>query len=238
MRGELYPVSWSKIEGWQTCPRQYYEFRIGRIFERPAFEEQKWGEDVHTALEYNLVNQVPLANRFKQFEAMMLKLAKIPGEHFGEHKLGIDFDLNPVGYDDPTCAARCIIDRLIITPTDAIDLDYKTGKPKDVATRQLDLSSIIVGAHYPDVERIHSVFVWTQNGKTTRKVATREQLPRLWEGFLEDIESMEWSYKHNAWPPHPSGLCGPGKHSSYPGCPVLSCPHNLRPDARHVKKVL
>lgn len=236
MAGELFPVSWSKIESFQTCPFQYYSLRIAKTYEPLPFEQKDWGTDVHTALEHNLVNGVPLTNRYKQFQPMMDTLAMIPGEHYGEHKMAVDINLTPVDYDSPHAFARCIIDRLVVAPRDIVDIDYKTGKPKTVPSRQLDMSSVIVGAHYPDVPRIHSLFLWTQNNTRTRKVATRADLPILWNGFLDDIATMEWAYEHGAFPAKPSGLCGPSSKTPYPGCPVLNCPHNRRRDAVRYRK--
>jgi hypothetical protein len=161
----------------------------------------------------------------------MDKLDRIPGTHTGEQKLAIDVNVQPVPYDSRYAFARCIIDRLVVHVPDAVDIDYKTGKRKEVPSRQLDLSSIIVGANYPEVERIHSMFIWTQGGPPSRKIATRNDLPILWKGFLSDIEEMEWAYKHGAFPAKPSGLCRPSNKTPYPGCPVLDCPHNGRPDA-------
>jgi len=162
---------------------------------------------------------------------MMDKLAKIPGTHYGELKLAIDSELQPVDYDSPHAFAVCIIDRLALNGADAVCIDYKTGKRKDPPSRQLDFSGIIVAQNFPEVERLHNMFIWTQGGPPGRRMYTRDRIPVLWEGFMQDIEDMEWAYKHNAFPQRPSGLCGPGSKSDYPGCPVLDCPFNKRRDA-------
>lgn len=229
--GELYPVSWSKIESFQTCANQYASFRIWRTFQQPEFEQKDWGTDVHLALEQYLMEGTPLGERFKSFQGMMDKLALIPGEHQGEHRLGVTIDMQPCHYDDPNCYMRCIIDRLIIRGEDGVVIDYKTGKRKEVPSRQLDMSGMIVLCNFPQLKRIHSIFIWTQGGKPGTKAFTREDLPQLWAGFVSDIEEMEWAYTHNAFPARPSGLCGPSRKTPYPGCSVLDCPFNKRKDA-------
>lgn len=229
--GELFPISWSKIESFQTCANQYASFRIWRTFQQPEFEQKQWGTDVHEALENLLVHQIPLTDRFASYQKMMDKLATIPGEHTGEHKLGIKEDLTPCDYDDPECFARCIIDRLIIHGKIGVCIDYKTGKRKDVPSRQLDLSGFIVLCNFPQIETIHSMFIWTQGGAPGRKIFNREQAKAIWAGFLEDIEEMEWAYTNNAFPARPSGLCGPSRKTPYPGCSVLDCPFNKRKEA-------
>jgi hypothetical protein len=229
--GELFPVSWSKIESFQTCANQYASFRIWRTFQQPEFEQKQWGTDVHQALEDNLMKGEPLGERFKSFQGMMDKLARIPGEHRGEHKLAIDSEMQPVEYDSPAAFVRCIIDRLILRNADGVVIDYKTGKRKEVPSRQLDLSGIITACNFPEIENIHSMFIWTQGGPPSRKVFTRAQIPAIWEGFLEDIREMEWAYANNAFPARPSGLCAKSSKTPYPGCSVLDCPHNKRKDA-------
>lgn len=230
MSGELYPVSWSKIESYQTCPRQYYELRVARNWQKPEFEQQLWGVDVHQALEDNLMQSVPLSERFKQFQPMMDKLARIPGDHFGEQKLAVDIDLKPVDYDSEYAYARAIVDRIVIDVTVGYDFDYKTGKRKETS-RQLDMSGAMMFSQWPDLQKVHSVFLWTQGGPATKALITPDKVVPIWDGFKRDIEEMEWSYIHDAWPAKPSGLCGPSRRTPYPGCPVLSCPHNRRPDS-------
>ena len=234
--GELYPVSWSKIESFQTCANQYASFRIWRTFQQPEFEQKQWGTDVHEALEHYLMDGTPLGERFKMYQDMMNTLAKIPGEHRGEHKLGVTIDMQPCHYDDPDCYMRCIIDRLVLRAPDGVVLDYKTGKRKDPPSRQLAMSGLITLLNFPEIQQFHAIFYWTQGGKPSTQVFTRADIPKLWASFVEDITEMEWAYTHNAFPARPSGLCGPSSKTPYPGCSVLDCPFNKRKDAHRKKR--
>lgn len=174
----------------------------------------------------------PLEGRFAYLVPLAEKLDRIPGDHYGEQKLAVDIDLNPVDYFSEYAWIRGILDRLIINGVWIANLDYKTGKRKEFS-RQLTLSSGLVFANFPDTQIAHTAYIWTQGGKTTKAKYLRGEMTQYWDQFREDIATMEWSYEHNAWPANPSGLCGPSKRpgSTYKGCPVLDCPHNRRPDA-------
>jgi hypothetical protein len=232
----LYPWSWSKVNSYLTCPRQHYELDIAKRWPKDSDASYLlWGNEVHKALELELMEGKPLEGRFSFLQPLATELAAIPGDHYGEQKLAVDIELKPVEYNSEYAYARCIIDRLIILDKHADTLDYKTGKRKS-GSRQLALCTAITMANFPDVEVSDTAYIWTQGGKPTRERFTRADLPKIWDGFRLNISEMEWSYANNAWPANPSGLCGPNKAGTYAGCAVLDCPHNRRPDAIRRKR--
>jgi hypothetical protein len=217
----LFPVAWTRFDEYQLCPLRYYECKVLYKWREPPSEDMIWGNDVHKALEDNLVLGAPLEGRYASFAPLAEKLNAMPGDHYAEQKLAVDVDLNPVDYDDKKHAyMRCIIDRLVIHGDVAGDFDYKTGKRKPFS-RQLTMSSIIVFSNFPQVNTCHAAYLWTKGGAPTVATYKRGQMQNEIDCFREDINNMQWSYEHNAWPAKPNGLC-----KQY--CPVLSCIHNGR----------
>jgi hypothetical protein len=221
------------IEGYLTCPRQYYHMRVAKDFKQEDNADYlDWGIAVHTAFERNLLYGEPFEEpRFSSLIPIAEKLDRLPGDHYGEQKLGIDINMQPVDFWSQHCWIRVIVDRLVIHGRTALPFDYKTGKRKPYS-RQLELITGVL-FNWFDVDISHTAYLWTQGGLPTSATYTRDNMQKYWDGFKKNIEDMEWSYANNAWPAIPSGLCGPGKKagSTYKGCPVLSCPHNRRPDA-------
>ena len=232
----LYPWSWSKVSSYLTCPKQHYEINIAKRWPKDEDSEYLlWGNEVHKAFEDNLMLGTPMEGRFSQFKDLADELNAMPGDHYGEQKLAVDIELNPVEYDSEFAWSRCIIDRLIILDAHADTLDYKTGKRKS-GSRQLALCTAITFANFPEVDISDTAYIWTQGGKPSRERFTRADIPIIWDGFRANIKDMEWSYSNNAWPAKPSGLCGPNRAGTYAGCIVLDCPHNRRPDAIRRKR--
>lgn len=215
----LYPISFSSISDYRTCPRQFYHKRVLKDIPWVDTKEIIWGNDVHKALELNLVQGQPLEGRFEFLVPLANKLNALPGDHYGEQKLAVNHDLEPVDYWDSGAWARCIVDRLIINGANGLNLDYKTGKRKAEFSPQLSMSSAIAFSWFPDVQTMGNAYIWTQGGKPTQKIHKRIDIELIWDPVRATCRDIEWSLKNNAWPPNPSGLCK--QH-----CEVLSCAHN------------
>lgn len=225
---ELLPVSWSRIHSYLTCPRQYAAFRVHKTAVEEKVAATIWGEEVHEELEHAAKECRPPAPRFIQYAPLLEKVNKLPGEHYIEILLGIDSEGNACEYESPDCMFRCKLDRLTINDVIGVSIDWKTGKRKTEFSRQLELYALVVFAWFPELMRIHSIYVWTQGGKPTTATFTRDQIPRIMADLKSNIFDMTRSYEYDAWPANPSGLCGPNKAGTYLGCSVTSCVHNRR----------
>lgn len=223
----ILPFSWSGLDSYNTCPRQYYELKIARNFEDIPHESMQWGTDVHEALEFYIKDGQPLTERYIQFEPIISKLNAAPGDKYPELKLAVDHNLELCDFDDPNAWTRGIDDLAIINGTKAISIDYKTGKKKPFS-RQLELSACRLFTKFPAVVEITTAFAWLATKEWTVAKYTRAQLPFLWEGFYEGVAQMLWSEENNVWPAKPSGLCKKSKRpgSTYQGCAVATCPHS------------
>ena len=103
-----------------------------------------------------------------------------------------------------------------IRGTQAIVLDWKTGKRRPDFS-QLELFSLQVFTHRPEIERVSTKFIWLKEGKADGEVYNRSQMPNLWTKLLTRIRRIEQAAEVNVWPAKPSGLC--------PYCPAFTtCP--------------
>lgn len=228
MAGVL-PFSWSSLESYDTCPRAYYEIKIAKNYKEDQNKDYLlWGNAVHTAMELRVRDAVPLPENMKQWEGLASRLANAPGKIICEGETAITADLKPTGYWDADCWNRGKDDVVIINGPNAVNIDYKTGKPKTKVTRQLELSSLRVFIKYPEVEKISAAFAWMSNNTWSRAVYTREDIPAIAKHFEGAVGNMLWSQEKNAWPAKPSGLCRKSRKpgSTYGGCIVASCPHS------------
>jgi len=207
--------TYSQLEKFTTCPKQFYHLRVAKDFKDPPTEHTVWGEKVHSAFEYRIAEGHPLPEGMTQWEGIAAKLAAIKGQKFVEHQLGVSSSFAPSAWG--TSWSRGIIDLLVIDGTKAGVFDYKTGKRKP--TDQLSLYAAYTFATFPKVDTVTTGFVWLKDKKIDKEKFTRDDIPTIWQKFLPTVRKLELAYDNNQWPARPSGLCRAW-------CAVISCPHN------------
>lgn len=210
----MLPTAWtfSSLEKFETCPKQYYHTRVKRdVIEGPT-EATKWGERVHTALENRVTLGEPLPEGMEHWEGLAAKLEALPGDKIAEMKMAVNDSFEAC--DWKSAWSRGIADLVVVHEHKAIVLDYKTGKRKP--TEQLALYAGYTFAHFPDLEEVQTGFVWLKDKKIDKQTFTRVELPMVWQEFLPRVSRLESAYERDSWSPRPSGLCKGW-------CPVKSC---------------
>ena len=221
------PWSYSSLTSFETCARRHYLTRVTRIVSDPPGEAAMWGNTVHKAIEYRLKNGKPLPASLQGYEGLVQMLTTKQGKRLCEYRLAVDKNFRPVEWYHPMAWSRSIVDYALVGENAAILVDWKTGKRK-VDSAQLRLSSALAFAHFPYVQKSHTVFIWMKENKLTEEVLMQEQKGDVWNEFLPRVERLEAAFRDNRWPAKPSGLCGKW-------CPITTkhCEHGrvpTRPD--------
>ena len=120
--------TYSQLEKFETCPKQFYHVRVSRDVVEPPTEHTVWGERVHTALEYRVRDNATLPEGMTQWEPIAAKIAALPGEKYPEVKMAVDKNFQPADWSGAW--SRGIADLLVIHNGKAGVFDYKTGKRK------------------------------------------------------------------------------------------------------------
>lgn len=223
----IIPWSWTHIESYETCPRQFYELRLARNYVEADSPHLLWGKEVHDAMEKRIMYDVKLPARMATFEHTAMVVKSAPGIIKCELKLAFTQDLKPTGFFADDVYHRGADDVLIVNGARALNIDWKTGKPKH-KTDQLKLAALRTFVNFPEVNEVGAAYAWLQSNEWTRQKYTRADIPVIHEEFERRLDMLRWSEKNNAWPAKPSGLCKKSKKpgSSYGGCIVASCPHS------------
>lgn len=195
--------TYSQLEKFETCPKQYYHVRVKRDVIEPPTEHTKWGEEVHTALEHRVMHGTPLPEGMQQWEGIAAKLCALPGTKLCEYKMAVDNNFKQTGWK--TAWTRGIADLVVINGKKAAVFDHKTGKRK--LTEQLSLYAAYVFIHFPEVEEVTTGFIWLKEKKIDKETFHRDQLHEIWQGFLPRVIKLESAYDRDSWPARPSGLC-------------------------------
>ena len=74
------PNAWtfSGLEKFETCPRQFYHTRVKRDIKEPPTEAIKWGEAVHTAMEERVRDGKELPTGMEQWEGLVTLASTAP----------------------------------------------------------------------------------------------------------------------------------------------------------------
>ena len=218
------PVAWSfsALNNFQTCPRQFYETRVAKNFKDEMGEAALWGDRVHKALDRRITHGTPLPEGMTQYEKYAKKVLDSPGELHAERKLCLTPNLEPTKFFAKDAWVRGIIDVSVVNGARAWAGDWKTGKRK-LDSDQLKLFAGMMFATHSSLEVVKTTFIWLKEGKADSDTFTRDQVPEIWQHFQPKVRKLELAHERGHWPPNPSGLCR--KH-----CPVLSCEFNGRRD--------
>jgi len=206
--------TYSHLEGYETCPRQFHAKYVLKRFPFVATEATKWGDAVHKAFENRIEHGDALPNNMSQWTKLVDQFARLPGTKLIEKKLAVDRSFETCDYW--SAWSRGKVDLTVINKDAAVMVDWKTGKFKP--SEQLMLYAGYGFANWPQVQKIETGFVWLKDRKLTKKVWTREEQPIIWQEFAPRVRRLELAHEKDQWPARPSGLCKGW-------CPVTDCEH-------------
>ena len=165
------PITWSysSLDLFKQCPHKYYRMRVKKDIVEPKTPHLDYGLDFHKCAEDFIGLGTPLPERFSFARAPLEVLKNKAGQHLCEYQLGLTSGLAPCGFKDKDVWWRGIADLLIINGDKAIVIDYKTGKSAKYAdTKQLEILSLAVFKHFPQIKKIKSGLLFVVSNEFVR----------------------------------------------------------------------
>lgn len=214
------PIQWSfsSLKDFIGCPKRYYEVKVAKNFETKITDALIYGKEVHSALENYVRDGTELPLNYQRFKKVVDELISIPGQKFVEFEMALLPNKTPCYFDDKDRWVRGIADLLIVNGDTAWVVDYKTGSDRYPDLDQLKLMSLMVFAHFPEVQKVKGALLFILKNSLVGEDYTREQADTLWEAFLAKTKRLELAFTTNEWIEQPSPLC------RY--CPVTTCKFN------------
>jgi hypothetical protein len=202
------PWSFSSLNLYETCPRQYDLTKNKRVIPYTETEATKWGSAVHGALESYMTapDEVPLTDPLSGFQKYADRVLALGGTLFIERKVALTRNLTPTDFEDENAWCRGILDVCVVSGEKAFVADWKTGKIRP-GSDQLRLFAGFVMQLHPEVEQVKTAYIWLNHGKATTEIYRRTDLPGIWNHFMTKVARLESSYTRDRWVPKPSGLC-------------------------------
>lgn len=207
--------TYSQLDAFETCPRQFYHLRVARDVHDPPSDAQKWGIAVHAAFEDAVAHGTPMPEGMRQWQPLASKLYTLGGTKLTEQRMALDRNFQPA--DWRSSWTRGIVDLVVLRRHQAAVLDYKTGKKKP--TEQLDIYAAYVFKYHPQVSSVKTGLLWLKDRRIEWKTLHRDDAPGVWQAVLPRVRKLESAYQRDSWPARTSGLCKAW-------CPVLSCEFN------------
>jgi hypothetical protein len=209
-----YTWSFSSLKDFVNCPKQYQEVKVLKRFTKFPTEQMRYGTEVHKACEDYVGEGVPLAENYKRFQPVLDSLVAIPGTKYPEYRMALDKDRQVSAYGKGYWV-RGIVDLLIVDGDHAFLVDYKTGSNRYPDPKQLKLMALMTFAHFPEVNKVKAGLLFVMHESFMDEEYTRDQIPKLWSYFENDLERLSLSYENDTWQANPTPLCG--------WCPVRTC---------------
>lgn len=210
------PWSFTRIEKFENCPRQFYEESINPDRVRtPATREMLWGRDVHKSFENYLLHGSPLTAELATHAEFLDRFKALPGDLAGEEEIALDVNLRPCGKWDKKVWYRGQVDARKRYGPLTIILDHKTGKHK---SDFLQLKSFALHEFLarPETKIVRAEYYWTQIKGTNGETYHRENMWDLFRAFGPALLRYNQAFRTETWIPKPSGLCNGW-------CSVTSC---------------
>lgn len=220
-----YPAwSFSRIDAFELCPKKMYETIIAKNYVEPPSKETEWGTFLHKKFEDRIGKGVPLPKGIQKYEPLMQKIEALPGDKSVELKLAINKEFSPTKFFAKDAWLRAVGDVLAIDGDQAIILDYKIGKSPSMSGRpakreQMELVAWCTFVHYPNIEYVHTRFLWLQDKTQSKFTFKRADSPEIAAGWMQKYRPYQLAFTHHKFNARPNGLC-----KRY--CPVKSCIHN------------
>ena len=217
-----YTWSYSSISLFQQCPRKYHRMRVVKDIVEPPKTYLLYGTEVHKAAEEYLRDDTPIPAKYAYIQPKIEPFKNMEGTMYCVHEMGVTKDLEPCGFHDKNGWFRGIADVLIINGDKARIVDWKTSKTSRYADKkQLELLSLLVFKHFPQVKTINAGLVFLVVDDLVRAKYEREIEGRAWTKWLGETQQLDKAFEADVWNPKPNFTCNGW-------CPVDDCEHNTR----------
>jgi len=218
--------SYSSISTFAQCKKRWMGERL-MGFRSPPTPALEFGSAAHRAAEEYGKEGTPFPEEFEFMEAFVEPLRSAPGTKLYEYEMGLTAELDPCEFrGDDKCWWRGIADYLCISEDEKTChlVDYKTGSKRYSDTKQLNILSLAIFAHFPKVETVNGALIFVKNKPNdalVTEVYQRKDSEKMWEYWDGLIETLQHALitGEPAFTPTKNALC-----KNY--CPVTICKFN------------
>jgi len=203
------PVAWSysRLSSYETCPKKYHAETIAKSVPWVQSEQAAYGELVHKAFELFLKKQTPLPLNLKHWTPVLSQFANAPGEKLVEQQITFNVNYEPTEWMARDAWLRVKSDLTIINGTQAVIMDWKTGRQRDEDGMQLKLAAAVTFLLDPNITEINMNYLWVQTKTITPFRMKSDQVADFWGNILPRVQRLQAAHDGNNFPARPNYLC-------------------------------
>lgn len=195
----------SKLKDFESCPKKYYHATVIKTHPFTETEQTRWGNVCHKQLEDRVTKRVALPVHLAAMEPIIEKAEQTFSRVMAEVKIAIDRNWNPVSYFARAGVwARGVIDVLAWAGSNALVLDWKTGKPNQDKTQLNFYGAVLEHTGFKDIK---SIYVWLKDRSFTSSVINTANATAIREDFNRRVEVLETAHAKQEFPAKASPLC-------------------------------
>jgi hypothetical protein len=217
MSKELVAWSYSRLSGYETCPKKFYEISVSKRVKDPPNEHSSYGDFVHKSIAKYMQDGGHLPLTLRQYEKYLAPIRAAPGEKVVEQKITLDSAYQQTDWFSKAAFLRVISDLTQLNGASGVVWDWKTGKPVDDFT-QLKLTGAVTFLLAEELEELTLAYFWLKTKQVAATKMKREDCTSVWNEILPRVQRYQEAHEQLDFPARPSYLC------RY--CPVKSCPFN------------
>ena len=211
--------SYSSLSLYQQCPKKYYHLRVVKDIKEAPSEAISFGNEIHKLAQEYVANGAPIPEKHKKIEAALESVRNMEGEKLCENKLGLTVDLEPCGFFDKKVWWRGVADIIILQGDKAVTIDYKTGKNNYPEIKQLEIVSLAIFKHFPQVKKVKAGLMFLFADDLVKTSYDADNQDDMWGKWFSDVNQLKASIENDMWNAKPNFTCRGW-------CPVKTCVHN------------
>jgi len=205
-------LSFSRLSTYEKCPRKFYAQYIDKSYpdESDKFcfvKGKKKHEQLENYIKCKALNtMLPLRYDGDVMSATPIIDSLLASGHeiIAEQQLAVDKNWEKIGWFDKKVYWRAIADFIAIKDDTAVIGDWKTGKFRDYddsVTGQLHLAAAVVFAHYPQIQRIITSYLFIEHRQSVKRQFTRDMDLRtpFNESFVTVNEDQSFDASRNQY---------------------------------------
>jgi hypothetical protein len=199
--------SFTSLQQFKTCPKQYWHYRIVKDVTEEEGEASLDGKRQHKSLEDRIKDGTPLPPNLSKHEGLIQALLSSGLEVKAEQELAITKELEPCDWWHPDVFLRVKADVGLYSKTTAGLLDWKSGK-RSPKVAQLELGALAQFVHYPKVKSTKAAFLWLRDDATDDYKFTRaDDYDRIKTSLMTSAQRIEDAVVEDVWQAKPGYHC-------------------------------
>lgn len=211
MSTQQMPLSYSRINTYRTCPRQFDYMNVSKVITFKETEATKLGKEIHRELELYCKNELTKQElkATQDYTDIADKIKKLSGSKYYEQQIAFDHNYTETEYYSKTGVfMRSIIDVLVVNGESAQVIDWKSGKHRPSKEQfELELFTLAVFIKYPNVQRIKTSLIYLKDKKIESQIYSRNDIDRI-KSELEKYKTKIYNdLEVGSFKAKPSPLC-------------------------------